>query len=169
MKVTGRALKDRIWHRELGKKNRRVFRNKLPVNYRLSFKNHFKIPGNFEPILGHESVVLLRRKRHFFEKPSKRWRGFPPGGLSIYLSIDLSIYLSIYLSIDVSIYLSIYLSYPILSYPILSYLSILSIYLSIYLPYLSYLAVYLSICLSICLSVYLSTYLWCSVIQCNVV
>ena len=144
MEVTGRALKDRIWHRELGKKTRRVFRNKLPVNYRLSFKNHFKIPGNFEPILGHESVVLLRRKRHFLKNHQNAGAVFPPAG---YLSIYLSMYLSIYLSIDVSIYLSIYLSYPILSY-----LIYLSIYLSIYPIYL----IWLSICLSVYLSVYLS-------------
>ena len=70
-----------VWQCELEKKTRRVFRNKFPVIYRLSFENHFKIPGNFEPILGHESVVSLWRKRHFFKKPSKRWRGFPPGGM----------------------------------------------------------------------------------------
>ena len=62
------------------KKTRRVFRNKFPVIYRLSFKTHFKISGNFEPILGHESVVSLWRKRHFFLKPSKRWR--PAGCIS---------------------------------------------------------------------------------------
>ena len=79
MEVTGQALKDRVamWVR---KKTRRVFSNKFPVIYRLSSKKHFKIPGNFESILGHESVVSLWRKRHFFTKPSKRWRGFPPGG-----------------------------------------------------------------------------------------
>ena len=79
MEVTGRALKDRVamWD---GKKNRRVLRKKFPVIYRLSSKKHFKIPGNLEPILGHESVVSLWRKRHVFKKPSKRWRGFPPGG-----------------------------------------------------------------------------------------
>ena len=66
------------------KKTRRVFRNKFPVIYRLSFKNHFKVPGNFEPILGHESVVSLWRKRHSFKKTSKRWRGFPPDGTYIY-------------------------------------------------------------------------------------
>ena len=69
-----------VWQCELEKKTRRVFRNKFPVIYRLSFENHFKIPGNFEPILGHESVVSLWRKRHFFLKPSKRWRGSPPAG-----------------------------------------------------------------------------------------
>ena len=47
------------------KKNRRVFRKKFPVIYRYLQVKHFKIPGNLEPILGHESVVSLRRKRHF--------------------------------------------------------------------------------------------------------
>ena len=70
-----------VWQCELEKKTRRVFRNTFPVIYRLSFYKHFKIPGNFEPIFGHESVVSLWRKRHFFKKPSKRWRGFPPGGM----------------------------------------------------------------------------------------
>ena len=65
------------------KKTQRVFRNKFPVIYRLSFKKHFKIPGNFGPILGHESVVSLWRKRHFLKEPSNRWRGFPPDGMFI--------------------------------------------------------------------------------------
>ena len=43
-----------------------LFRNKFPVNYRSS-KNHFKFPGNFKPMLGKQSVVSLRRKRHFFK------------------------------------------------------------------------------------------------------
>ena len=62
------------------KKIRRVFRKKNPVIYRLSSKKHFKIPGKIEPILEHESVFSLLRKRHFFKKRSKRWRGFPPAG-----------------------------------------------------------------------------------------
>ena len=28
---------------------------------------HFKLPGNFKPILWNESIVLLWRKRHFFK------------------------------------------------------------------------------------------------------
>ena len=74
-----------VWQCELEKKTRRVFRNKFPVIYRLSFNTHFKIPGKFEPILGHESVVSLWQKRHFFKKPSKRWRGSPPGGMFLYI------------------------------------------------------------------------------------
>ena len=70
-----------VWQCKLEKKTRRVFRNKFPVIYRLSFQKHFKILGNFEPIFGHASVVSLWRKRHFLKKPSKSWRGFPPGGL----------------------------------------------------------------------------------------
>ena len=58
-----------------------LFRNKFPVNYRSSSKNHFKFPGIFKPILGNESVVSLWRKRHVFSKRSKRWRGFPPDGM----------------------------------------------------------------------------------------
>ena len=84
---------------------------------------------------------------------------------SMYLSIDLYIYLSLslfhlitYLSIYLSVCLSVYLSIC------------LSIYLSLSLFHLSIcLAVYLSICLSIYLSICLPVYLWCSVIQCNVV
>ena len=49
-----------------------VFRNKFPVIYRLSFKTHFKIPGNFEPILGHESVVSLWRKNDILKKEDQR-------------------------------------------------------------------------------------------------
>ena len=64
-----------------GEKKPASFQGKKPVIYRLSSKKHFKIPGNFEPILGHESVVSLWRKRHFLKKRSKRWRGFPPGGI----------------------------------------------------------------------------------------
>ena len=79
-----------VWQCELEKKTRRVFRNKFPVIYRLSFYKHFKIPGNFQPILGHEPIVSLRRKRHFFQKPSKRWRGFPPGGKFKYSGIAIN-------------------------------------------------------------------------------
>ena len=73
------------------KKTRRVFRNKFPVIYRLSFKNHFKVPGNFEPILGHESVISLWRKRHSLKKTSKRWRGFPPDGTYIYIHVAIQV------------------------------------------------------------------------------
>ena len=70
-----------VWQCELEKKTRRVFRNKFPVIYRLSFENHFKIPGNFEPILGHESVVSLWRKTTFFFKNHQNAGAvFPPGG-----------------------------------------------------------------------------------------
>ena len=79
-----------VWQCELEKKTRRVFRNKFPVIYRLSFYKHFKIPGNFQPILGHEPIVSLWRKRHFFQKPSKRWRGFPPGGKFKYSGIAIN-------------------------------------------------------------------------------
>ena len=77
MEVTGRALKDRVamWD---GKKNRRVLGKNFPVIYRLSSKKHFKIPGNLEPILGHESVVSLRRKRHFLKKTLKTAARFSP-------------------------------------------------------------------------------------------
>ena len=62
-----------------GKKNRASFQAQIPC--KLQFKNHFKIPGIFKTILGKESAGSLWRKRHFFSKRSKRWRGFPPGGM----------------------------------------------------------------------------------------
>ena len=85
MEVTGQALKNRMamWVEKIA----RVFRHKFPVNYRSSLKNHFKIPGISKTILGNESAVALWRKRHFFSKRSKRWRGFPPGGM--FLLIEL--------------------------------------------------------------------------------
>jgi hypothetical protein len=70
--------------------------------------------------------------------------------LSVYLSIDLPVYLSSFLSICLSTYLSIYLS--IYLYFFLS--TYLSIYLSIYLSF------FLSLCLLIYLSNYMSSYLF---------
>ena len=79
-------------------------------------------------------------------------------GQSIYLSIDLSIYLFIYRSINLSIYLSIYLSIhlSIFQISIILYLFIypyipLSIYLSFYIPMIY---LYVSLSLSIYLSIY---------------
>ena len=69
-----------VWQCKVEQNTAHLFRNKFPVNYRSSSKNHFKFPGNFKPILGNESVVSLWRKRHLFSKRSKRWHGFPPSG-----------------------------------------------------------------------------------------
>ena len=70
-----------VWQCKVEQNTAHLFRNKFPVNYRSSSKNHFKFPGNFKPILGNESVVSLWRKRHLFSKRSKRWHGFPPVGM----------------------------------------------------------------------------------------
>ena len=68
-----------LWRCEVVKKNTaHLFRNKFPVNYRSSWKEHFKFPGNLKPILGNESIVSLWRKQHYLSKCTKRWRGFPP-------------------------------------------------------------------------------------------
>ena len=73
-----------VWRCEVVKNTAHLFRNKFPVNYnyRSSWKEHFKFPGNLKPILGNESIVSLWRKRHYLSKRTKRWRGFPPDGFS---------------------------------------------------------------------------------------
>ena len=73
-----------------GKNTGHLFK-KFPENYRSSLKKQFKFPGIFKPILGDESVFSLWRKRHLKKKQklSKRWRGFPPDGMLIYLGGSL--------------------------------------------------------------------------------
>ena len=69
-----------VWQCEW-KQNRASFQAQIPCKLQVIVKNHFKIPGILKTILGNESAVSLWRKRHFFSKRSKRWRGFPSGGL----------------------------------------------------------------------------------------
>ena len=56
--VTGRSVTKRMvmWEEE---NIARVFKSKFPVNYRTSWKMHFKSLGNLKPSLWNESLVLL--------------------------------------------------------------------------------------------------------------
>ena len=104
--------------------------------------------------------LLLKRGTTWWPSNRKTLRALIPSkneflagqyvGISICLSVCLSVYPSIHLSIYPSIHLSIYPSIHLSIYP--------SIHLSIY-PSI-YLSIYLSVYLSICLSIFLSIYLW---------
>ena len=72
--ITGRSLKKRMamWEEE---NIARVF--KFRVNYRTSWKMHFKFSGNFKPISWNESIVSLWRKRHVFKTLKTAGAVFP--------------------------------------------------------------------------------------------
>ena len=86
-----------------------------------------------------------------------------PGWPSLYLTIQMPVYLFFYLSVCVcvcvclSIYLSIYLFVCLSFYSTLHFFICVSIYLSVCVSVC--LCVFLSVCLSVCLSIYLSVYL----------
>ena len=91
LEVTGRSLKKRMamWEEE---NIARVFKSKLPVNYRTSSKMHFKFPGIFKPFFWNESIVSLWRKQQCFSRRSQPLARFFPGR-DVY---DIILYLSIY-------------------------------------------------------------------------
>jgi hypothetical protein len=60
----------------------RVFKTKLPVNFRILSNMHSKVPQNFKPMLWNESIVSLWRKRHFSKRSQPLGR-FPPDRMLI--------------------------------------------------------------------------------------
>ena len=60
------------------------FQEQIPVITGYRLKNTSK-SREFEPILGHGISSFAMRKRHFLKKPSRRWRGFPPGGMYMFI------------------------------------------------------------------------------------
>ena len=84
------------WRCEMEKNTTHLFKNKFPVNYRPSSKKHFKLPGNFKPILGNEPIVSLWRTRLFIQSAHNSGT-VPPHGL-LWLLLWLWLLLLLFLS-----------------------------------------------------------------------
>ena len=79
LEKTGRTLQKgmAMWEKE---KITRVFRRKILVNYRTSWKIHLIFPRKIQSFLWSGSIVSLRRKRHFSKTLKKAGAVFPPTG-----------------------------------------------------------------------------------------
>ena len=78
---------------ESEKSLRKIFKTKFRVNYRTMTKTPLIFPGKIHGNFNSSPLVSLWRKRHFFEKRSKRWRGFPPDGMYMYMCIYIYMYI----------------------------------------------------------------------------
>ena len=88
---------------ESEKSLRKIFKTKFPVNYRTMTKTPLIFPGKIHGNFNSSPLVSLWRKRHLFEKRSKRWRGFPPDGMYMYVHVYVYVCICLFMFVYVCI------------------------------------------------------------------
>ena len=82
-------------------KNPARFQHKNPCKLQANMLKPLDFPRENSMIFEMKIIVSLWRKRHFFEKRSKRWRGFPPDGMFVHRMCSLPVLQSTTLSVAV--------------------------------------------------------------------